>query len=86
MKRQPKEWGEIFANQISDKGLTPQIDEELVQVNGATKQNNPIKKAWVSTVLPDSHAGPNCEVSSQQDTGIRDVAGPFTGPSSYRVN
>ena len=45
MKRQPKEWGEIFANQISDKGLTPQIDEELVHVNGTTKQNNPIKKA-----------------------------------------
>ena len=44
MKRQPKEWGEIFANQISDKGLTPQIDEELVHVNGTTKQNNPLKK------------------------------------------
>lgn len=32
----------------------------------------------VSTVLTGSQAGPNCDVSSQQDTGIRDVVGPFT--------
>ena len=36
-KRQPKEWGEIFANQICNKGLTPQIEEELIQLNGTTK-------------------------------------------------
>lgn len=32
----------------------------------------------VSTVLTGSQAGPNYDVSSQQDTGIRDVVGPFT--------
>lgn len=34
---------------------------------------------WVGTVLPDSQAGPNCDVSCQQDTGIRDIGSFHTG-------
>lgn len=29
MKRQPKEWGEIFPNHLSDTGLVPRIYKQL---------------------------------------------------------
>ena len=33
----------IFANNISDKGLVPQIYKELIKIN-TQKTNNPVKK------------------------------------------
>ena len=42
-KRQPTEWEKIFANDISDKGLVPEIYTELIKIN-TQKTNNPEKK------------------------------------------
>ena len=33
-KRQPTEWGKIFASHLSDKGLISKIGKELIQLNG----------------------------------------------------
>ena len=42
-KRQPTEWEKIFVNDISDKGLVPNIYKELTKLN-TQKTNNPVKK------------------------------------------
>ena len=41
MKTQPWEWGKIFANEATDKGLISQIYKQLMQLN-IKKTNNPI--------------------------------------------
>ena len=43
MKSQPPEWEKIFANKITDKGLTSKIYNQLRQLN-IKKTNNSIKK------------------------------------------
>ena len=48
MKRQPTEWEKIFANDMTDKGLIPNIYKQFIQLNikNKTKQN---KTAWLKS-------------------------------------
>ena len=42
VKRQPTEWGKVFANHVADKGLTSRIYGELIKLNN--NKNNSTQK------------------------------------------
>ena len=48
MKREPTVWGNIYASDTSDKGLSSKTCEKLIWLN-TRKTNNPIKK-WAKDI------------------------------------
>ena len=43
-KRKPIEWEKIFADEVTDKGLTPKIYKQLMQLNIKKKYKQPNPK------------------------------------------
>ena len=53
MKRQPADWEEIFANDVTDKGLISNLYKELIQLNIKKTQTgtSPVAQ-WLRICLP----------------------------------
>ena len=56
MKREPTEWGNIFANYISNKGLITKILKEVIQQHQEDEQPNlKMSKGSEKTLLQKGH-------------------------------
>ena len=61
MKREPTVWGNIYASDTSDKGLSSKTCEKLIWLN-TRKTNNPIKK-WAKDISRAHRHTKGCSAS-----------------------
>ena len=58
MKKQPTEWEEIFANQMSEKGSISKIHKQLIQLNSKKKHGIQFKngqRIYIGIVPKKTH-------------------------------